>query len=56
MPMGLSFTREPLVYQEDFHVYRDQLLHLFRPITRSIPHGHHFSYSVLEESMNDDEH
>jgi len=25
---SLSFTRESLVYQENFHVDRDQLLHL----------------------------
>jgi len=29
MLVGLGFTRESLVYQENFYTHRGQLLHLF---------------------------
>ena len=52
---GLGFTVESLVYQENFHVHRDQLLHLLGPIIGYIPPGDHLSCSTLEDLVNDDE-
>jgi len=55
MLIGLGFIRKLLGCEEDFHVHRDQLVHLFGSVMGSIPTVDHFSYSILEDLMNDDE-
>ena len=55
MLMGLGFTGELLIYQEDFYTDCDKRLHLSGPIVELIPHEDHFSYNVLIDLMCDDD-
>jgi len=47
MPTGLGFIGKPLLYQEDFYVYRDQFFHFCGPAMKSIPYGDHLFNTIL---------